>query len=391
MASDPKPGSLWFDAHLDLACLAVCGRDLARPIAGVVGPFAPGCVSLPDLREAGVRFALGTIFIEQVGAEKSATGITPEQYLEGDVEGASRRGRAQMEVYQTWRDAGLIKLDFPECLRIDPGVGEIRGGMGVSEVRPESLARKSAAVAASDAALHTGILVEGADSIRSPDELPWWVERGVIACGLAWAKNSRYAMGNSVAPDVAVGLTDLGREMVGCLDSLGIVHDLSHLSQRATDDLLGITNQAVIATHSNCRELLGGELEGKNQRHLRDETIREIDRRGGIIGLNLFGLFLRKAPPHKGPGRPSIDDALRHVERICDLLGHKRSVGLGSDMDGGFGSDAMCVGIERPQHLARLAEALEARGWTADEIVGFTHLNWLRFWSRRCRDSAVKV
>ncbi|MFM9958121.1 MAG: dipeptidase [Phycisphaerales bacterium] len=394
---------IWFDAHLDLACLAVHGRDMTAPPERATKPWPPAAVTLPSLNTGGVAFALATIFIEQVNADTPASSLGPEQYRAGDIDGAARRGRAQLEVYETWRDRGLIKLDLPRCLKTDSGVGEIRGGMGVSEVVPTPIAARALRLAENGP--HFGILVEGADSIRSPDDLEWWKSRGVCAVGLAWAKSSRYAQGNM--GEVITGCTEreglsaLGREMIRAIDAHRLVHDLSHLSDRACDEMLTLTDRPVMASHSNGRELLGGDLNGKNQRHLRDGTIFEIARRGGVIGLNLFEKFLRPAPAHAAqpalaatnaggqptPARPShpptIDHALDHVEHVCAVAGHKRAVGLGSDMDGGFSAAQMCDGIERPEHLSRLAAGLRARNWSEDEIDGFTHLNWLRFWERQ--------
>jgi len=378
---------IWFDAHLDLACLAVCGRDMTRPPEAAARPsWGPAAATLPSLSEGGVAFALGTVFIEQVPGDTGVDGLTPEQYREGNIEEAVRRGRAQLEVYETWRDMGLVKIELPACLKVDPHIGAVRGGMGVSEVVVAPLGKRAAKLA-SDGALRIGVLIEGADSVRSPEDLGWWKSRGAVAMGLAWAKSSRYAQGNMGLPihglGAGVGVSDIGRAMVKACDALGIVHDLSHLSDRACDELLALTDAPVVASHSNCRELLGGETEGKNQRHLRDATIFEIGRRGGVVGLNLYGKFLRQHPPHEGEGRPTIDHALDHVERVCAVIGHRRAVGLGSDMDGGFGALAMCEGVERPAHLAKLALGLGARGWSEEEIDGFTHLNWLRFWEGR--------
>lgn len=386
---------IWFDAHLDLACLAVRGRNMTSPVSGPIGPFEPGCVTLPELVTAGVRFALATVFTELVPSDTPSDQITAEQYPAGDVEFASRRGRAQVEAYLTWQDMGLVKIDIPSCLRPDPDVGETRAGMGVSETIPPLLARKARRLAAGPAApgkpplLHLGLLVEGADPIRSPDELPWWIERGVCAVGLTWARGSRYAAGNNAepvpdtTPTGTTGLTHLGRSMVKALDALGVVHDLSHLSQQATEELLELTDAPVIASHSNCRALLGGERDGKNQRHLRDQTIIEIGRRGGVVGLNLFAMFLRADGPFEGDDRPTIDHAADHVDRIAALMGRRTGVALGSDMDGGFSRLAMCRPIEGPTDLPRLADALRARGWTSDDIDGFTHLNWLAFFEKQ--------
>ena len=314
----------WLDAHLDLACLAVNGRDMTRrdPVkAG--GPFQPGCVTIPTLLEGGVPCALATIFTE-------ADGDGPEGYPVGDAEAAHKRGRAQLEAYLTWRDMGLVKIDLPAAIRADKHVGEIRGGMGVVEFVPDN----PVARLAQDGKLHIGILMECADPIRTPDEMAWWAERGVVMVGMAWWRGSRYAGGNG---QTGVGLSDLGRELATVMDRLGVMHDLSHLSQRATDDLLAHTDALVVASHSNCRAL----LEPADERHLSDETIAEIGRRGGVVGVNLVSGFLRSGIEMRSGRRASIDDVMAHVERICEIMGRRTGVALGSDADGGFSREEL--------------------------------------------------
>src|SRR5262245_25324705 len=110
----------WFDAHLDLGALAVCGRDMMAKLDPAMKPWSPASVTLPSLAEGRVRFALGTIFLE-------AGGKGPEGYPEGDIEVANRRARAQLEAYLTWRDKKFLAIDLPSVLRSPQGVGEIRG------------------------------------------------------------------------------------------------------------------------------------------------------------------------------------------------------------------------------------------------------------------------
>lgn len=349
----------WLDAHLDLACLAVGGRDmtLADPVkAG--GPFQPGSVTIPTLLRGGVPCALATIFTE-------AGGDGPEGYPVGDAEAAHKRGRAQLEVYLTWRDMGLVSIDLPGALKVDKHVGEIRGGMGVVEFVPDD----PVARLAKDGKLHVGILMECADPIRTPDELPWWVERGVVMVGMAWWRGSRYAGGNGQS---GVGLSDLGKELATVMDHLGVFHDLSHLSQQATDDLLAHTDAVVVASHSNCRAL----VEPADERHLSDETIREIGHRGGVVGVNLVSRFLCSDAATGSATRAGIDDVMAHIERICELMDRRTGVALGSDADGGLTRDDLPEGINGPADFEKLADALRAAGWTDSEIDGFRWRNW---------------
>jgi len=365
----------WCDAHLDLAYLAVRGRDMTLPLASLpesrVGPHPPAGVTLPALFEGGVRFALATIFTEPVPGPGT---LTAEQYPAGDAEAAHRRGRAQLEAYLTWQDRGLIAIDLPDALRADPEVGEIRAGMGVSQVVAPSLDARISHLAR-DTRLHIGLLMENADPIRSPDELAWWAGKGVRVIGLSWAVSSRYARGNGAPMEDRRGLSPQGRELLAEMIRLGITPDVSHLSDRSLDDLFEVYPGRVIASHSNCRALIDRDGQPPNQRHLTDRAIRELARRGGVIGLNLFSPFLIKGGAKDR--RATLDEALAHVERICDLTGSTRHVGLGSDADGGFSAERLPLTINRPADFRRLAEGLTRRGWTRDQLDDFAWRNFL--------------
>ncbi len=335
----------WFDAHLDLACLAVNGRDMSRGVRDCGGPWLPASLTFPSLREGGVTAVLGTIFTELDG--KDAEGYPP-----GDAEAAHVAGVRQLECYERWEREGVLTRW--------QGGAVTRGQHGRGS------------------ALSLGVLMECADPIRTPDELGWWVERGVVAVGMAWARGSRYATGEGERGcSRGVGLTVLGRELVPRLDALGVVHDASHLSDRALADLFELTDRRVMASHSNSRVL----LDGKSQRHLTDEAIREIGRHGGVIGLNLVRNFIRTGLNRADPNdRPTIDEAVAHVEHVCEVMGHRRGVGMGSDLDGGISANDLPAGINEPRDFEKIAEALSRRGWGDGEVEGFAWGNWARFW-----------
>jgi len=349
MVSPPR--RLWFDAHLDLAYLTEIGRDMHTGPQRARGRLSPAAVTLPSLREGGVDACLGTIFTEALpdpkapGAENGAFA-----YPAGDAEAAHAAGLRQLKLYQAWASDGVIRLMGRR------GAGPVEGA------------------AFQERRILVGILMECADPIREPAELEWWAEQGVIAIGLTWSVGSRYAGGNAHG----AGLAPRGRELIASMDSLGIVQDVSHLSQAALDEVLEATDATLIATHSNCRALMGGDGAKSWQRHLSDETIREIARRGGVIGINLFSGFLTQSPGK--PGRATIDHVCAHVERICEIAGDRTHVGLGSDMDGGFGADKLPNGIDTPVDLEKLASALRDRGWSDEEVTAFAWQNWARFW-----------
>ncbi|MEM1166026.1 MAG: membrane dipeptidase [Planctomycetota bacterium] len=338
-----------FDAHLDLAALAVNGRDLRAPLDRAMPPHPPAAVTLPALRDAGITRCLGTIFTAPGEADQ------PDGYPVGDAQAAHDVGTRQLDIYHDLARTGDIRLAGARSStpHHDPSPGGIE----------------------------LGILMENADPIRTPDELPWWAERGVVAIGMAWWASSRYAAGNGVDPadaDADFGLSDLGRELVRTIDALGLVHDQSHLADSATRDLFDTTDALVIASHSNCRALVSTGNPRDDQRHLTDDTIREIIRRGGVIGLNLVRNFIARGLDPKTPQRPTIDAALDHVEHICAIAGNTNHVGLGTDMDGGITADDLVGGIDQPNDLAKLGDGLRGRGWNDESVNAFLSENWHR-------------
>ena len=321
------------------------------------GAWLPGAVTLAELREAGVCWCLGTVFTWSGGDDE--TGFEPF-----DVEAAHWAGERQMAVYRDWATRGWI--DIAEGGRFGQTTSSVAGDEAAGGGRR----------------LVVGVLMENADPIRTPDELGWWVDSGVVAIGLTWKERGRYAGGNGCVGGEAV-LTDLGKELLDAMEEEGVVLDVSHLSDAALDAALERFGGGVIASHSNCRSIVGvGEPEW-DQRHLTDEAIKEIGRRGGVIGLNLVRYFIRRGLAADDPARPSVSEALDHVERVCELVGSRACVGLGTDMDGGITACDLPEGIDRARDVVKLVEALGERGWCESDLAGFARENWLRVFASR--------
>ncbi len=319
----------WIDGHLDLAYIAMqCGDIRREPVNG-----EDRCVSLPALRRGNVGVIAATIFVE-MGLDACTK---PWGYRDAsDWDGANRAAELQMSFYETLENEGLVRI--------------VRTSEDLAD---ESKTRLL-------------ILMEGADPIRDADDVARWHTRGVRMCGLTWALGSRFAGGNQSGG----GLTSAGRDVVAAFDSLGIVHDASHLSDAAFDDLVSATNRSIVASHSNSRALMGS-----NQRHIRDDQVREITRRGGVVGLNLYGKFL-------AVDRPStLKDALDHVLHIAALAQCDDVCALGSDLDGGFGPASAPEGLRGPEFYAALTDAFASRGWSATACSKFAHQNWFRVWN----------
>lgn len=365
---------MWFDAHLDLATLAVLGRDMTSPsLATCGGPFQPAAATLTSLAEGNVRAFLATIFTE-------ATGIDAVGYEAGNADAAHKAGLLQLRTYQRWAGMGIVEL----------GAFAHHSYTALDGVSAEADVRdfRASGVLAEKPPAKCAILMECADPIRNPEELMWWTDRGVVAIGLAWARGSRYAGGNSyVDAEPQGGLTTIGRELIKLMDENRVIHDQAHLSDLATRELFETTDEMVIASHSNCRALI--DPTGKVERHLTDDTIREIARRSGVIGLNLFskflvpGVFSNSSAPSEKSRRATIDEALAHVEHICEVVGHRKCVGLGSDLDGGLTANDLPEGINAPKDYDLLAEALRDRGWNDEDVESFAFRNWARVFDAR--------
>lgn len=140
------------------------------------------------------------------------------------------------------------------------------------------------------------------------------------------------------------GLTDQGREYVFEAQRLGMLIDVSHISDEAFWDIMDITQGPVLATHSNSRAVYDAS------RNLTDDMFKAICKTGGVAGLNLYADFLGE--------NATLDTVCDHVLHWLELGGEKH-VALGGDLDG---CDALPAGFSGVQDYPKLAECLLARG-----------------------------
>ncbi len=147
------------------------------------------------------------------------------------------------------------------------------------------------------------------------------------------------------------GLTDLGREFVKEAQRLGMLVDVSHISDDAFWDIMDITQGPVIATHSNSRSIC------PESRNLTDDMFRAICAGGGVAGLNLYTDFIG--------GRADLDAACDHVLHFMEMDPAAGHICLGGDLDG---CEALCSGIAGIQDYPKLAERLMDRGVDKDKV-----------------------
>ena len=142
-------------------------------------------------------------------------------------------------------------------------------------------------------------------------------EDGVKAITLTWNGENEFACGS----EAGGRLKSAGKELVDAMNELSIAIDVSHLSDDGLDDVLSHTEKPVIATHSNIRAMCA------HRRNLTNEHFREIARRGGLVGMNLYTGFI------KSDGEPTVTDFLNHAYQMLSL-GGERCLCMGSDFDG---------------------------------------------------------
>ena len=162
---------------------------------------------------------------------------------------------------------------------------------------------------------------------------------GVRMMTLTWDGENELGGGSRAS----CGLTDFGRSVLWEMKRCGMVPDVSHLNERTFWQVCAETDVPLIATHSDCFFC------HPHARNLRDEQVRELIRRGGLIGLNLYPVFL-------GAGDP----VRRVMENILHLLelGGESCIALGCDYDGA----PMAEGWEHVDDLAQLYDRLLGRG-----------------------------
>lgn len=235
---------------------------------------------------------------------------------------------------------------------------------------------------------------------------------GVRYMTLTWSHSVGWADSSGDAEDAAIphahGLTPFGREVIGEMNRLGMMVDLSHVSDETFWAALEVSTAPVIASHSSARVLT------EAPRNLTDEQLRAIAHSGGIAMVNFFPAFIdeawrlasnalkperdaaqeRAAAAFKKRGQPvpfavsdEIDRAfaaklppapftalIDHIEHMLAVAGPAH-VGLGSDFDG---IPLAPQGMETAAHLPRIAEALQQRGHSEDVIAGILGRNLLR-------------
>jgi membrane dipeptidase len=345
---------LIFDAHLDLAWNALnWRRDITRSVEEIracekdIKDWRRGhnTVSLPELRKAKVVVCLATVL-----ARCSSLGDRLVDYPSREI--ASAMGAGQVEFYRLMESQGQMRM-LRDASALESHVAEWKrtGGNGTP--------------------IGFILAMEGADPILSPDQVDLWRDRGLRVVEPAHYGVSHYAHGTS-APG---GLSLQGRELLKAMDAARIALDVTHLADESFWGALEIYQGPVLASHHNCRALVPGD------RQLSDEQIRALVARGAVIGAAFDSWMLHPnyVPGETDNSQVSMERAIDHIDHVCQLAGNSRHCGIGSDLDGGFGTEQSPHDLSTVADLQMIPALLRKRGYRETDIEGIMHGNWLRF------------
>lgn len=355
---------LTFDAHLDLALNALqLNRDLQSSLytiraqeLGTPGTGrAMGTVALPEMRAGRVALSYATVVARASGSPSPHIDYPSESQAHGVT-------RAQLAYYRALEAEGELHL-LTRRADLD-ALWAAWSHWDSDPVGPPP-------------PLGIVLSMECADAVLDPADLERWWADGLRLLGPAHFGPGRYCGGTGSL----FGLTDLGPALLAEMERLGIALDLTHASDATFWASLERFGGPVLASHSNSRQLVA------NDRQLTDDMIRAIIERDGVVGATLGNWQLDQnwRVGHANQVTVTLDRYVDHIDRICELAGGTAHVGIGSDLDGGTGSDEFPEELDTIVDLQRIPDALARRGFGEDDIRAFMHGNWLRF-TRRILD-----
>ncbi|MDX2039452.1 MAG: membrane dipeptidase [Isosphaeraceae bacterium] len=351
-----------FDGHLDLAWNALSwGRDQTLPLdelnridAQLQDHPARGraTTSLPEMRAAGIRVCQATIL-----CRAKPNLIAPSGHSRMSLDFATQSiayaaGRGQLAYYELLETQGEIRFirtrgDLDAHLA---SLGEAPGdGYPIGLI----------------------LAMEGADPIVEPEQAEHWWNLGLRSVNLAHYGASRYAVGTGDDGPV----TPEGFRLLAEFERLGMILDATHLSDTSFDQALDAFGGPVLASHNNVRALV------PDQRQFSDDQIRKLFARRAVIGVALDAWMLAPGWIRGTTNREvvALDALADHIDYYRNIAGHVDFIAIGSDLDGGFGTEQTPTGLDRIRDLQSLAGILSSRGYSDDEIEAIFHGNWTRF------------
>ena len=246
--------------------------------------------------------------------------------------------------------------------------------------------------------------MENGAPIETLEDLHHYYDRGIRYLTLAHSRANQLSDSSFDANRPWNGLSPLGREVVTEMNRLGMMVDVSHISDEAFLDVTEVSTAPVIASHSSCRHFTPGF-----ERNMSDELIRALAENGGVIAINFGSSFLvdairqgeagmwiyymengvrpdsdegkeysRRYREKTGLGYADVSDVVAHIDRVAQLAGANH-VGLGSDFDGV--GDSLPTGLKDVSYYPNLIYELLNAGYSEEDIGKVLSGNVLRVWS----------
>lgn len=345
------------DAHLDLAMNAlIWNRDLTlsahatRRIETAMGLTEKGrgvgTVGLPDLRRGEIGLCLATVL-----ARVNPDARTSIDFRTHDIAYAHAQG--ELAVYRTLERRGAVRM-----IRDKPTLAD---HLALLERDPDH------------APLGFVLLMEGADPIVEPREARLWWEDGLRVVGLAHYGPSAYAFGTGSAGP----LTAKGVALLAEMDQLGMILDASHLTDESFHEALDRFEGRVLASHSNCRALVPGD------RQIDDGMIRRLIERDAVVGA-VMDAWMLQPDWERGvttPENVSIATVVDHIDHVCQVAGNARHAAIGTDLDGGYGTEQTPRDLDTIADVQKIPGLLRGRGYAETDIALIMHGNWERLLS----------
>lgn len=351
---ETKP--LIFDSHLDLAMNAMeWNRDLRWKVRDIRSSEegmtdkpdrTKGTVSLPSMREGHVGICVATQIGRYVKRGNKLPGWnSPEQ--------AWAQTQGQLAWYKAMEEAGeMIQIRNTDDLEKHLELWQNPAGKE---------------------AIGYILSLEGADSIVTMHYLEKAYNYGLRAIGPAHFGPGTYAQGT----DSMGGIGIKGRELLREMERFGIIMDATHLCDESFREAMDFFHGPVWASHNNCRAFV------PHNRQFSDEQIIELANRDAVIGVALDawmmvpGWITGKSDPKAMD--VSLNMVIKNIDHICKLTGNSLHAGIGSDLDGAFGTEQCPYDLDTIADLQKLPSKLFEIGYTGSDIQNILSKNWIRF------------
>ena len=208
--------------------------------------------------------------------------------------------------------------------------------------------------------------------------------RGLRVISLSHYGVSTYSHGTGTGTEG--GLFPPAEALLRDMDSLGMILDVTHTSDRSVREAIAMFDGPLLASHQNCRAVSPGE------RQQPDDILLEVIAGDGVIGHSMDtwmlyrdGIDWANVPSRRdvfAREEVTLDNMVDHVDHISQLAGNTLHSAIGGDTDGQGGRDGAPYEIDTVADYQKLADALDRRGYSSDDIENVMYRNWQRFYEK---------